>query len=228
MTNGVRAIAFGDVDPVGPDGVIEERYVPVDADAAAWIDDVVAAWSAGIARDVGTIKLRARRLGQGVSSYAALRYDIVLEGPTAAVDDDIMIELKEERDGDRDPRRARCSTPRSGARRRARGRCRAAAAGGARQRRARRRGRGDASCRCSCTRRPRTSAASPAPTCRRCRPTEQRALAHRLGEMLARAHGEALTQDGVQGWRVIAPLIGDAARRSPTRSRRSRSRTPRR
>jgi uncharacterized protein (DUF2252 family) len=210
VTNGVRAIAFGDVDPVGPDGVIEKRYVPVDANAAAWIDDVVAAWSAGIARDVGTIKLRARRLGQGVSSYAALRYDIVLEGPTAAVDDDIMIELKEERDGiailgvpmlDA----AEWSSP------------------GRRVADAERRlqavrdsdvlvGAGEATPLSlfvheeTAYQRGVTSADVPALPA-----DQQRALAHRLGEMLARAHGEALTQDGVQGWRVIAPLIGDGA-----------------
>ena len=35
---------------------------------------------------------------------------------------------------------------------------------------------------------------------------EQVALAHRFGTMLARAHGQSLTADGVAGWTVIAPF----------------------
>jgi hypothetical protein len=40
-------------------------------------------------------------------------------------------------------------------------------------------------------------------------PAQLLALSHRFGAMLARAHGDALTADGVRGWTVIAPLIGD-------------------
>jgi hypothetical protein len=36
---------------------------------------------------------------------------------------------------------------------------------------------------------------------------EQLALAHRFGAMLGRAHGQALTADGVPGYAVIAPRI---------------------
>ncbi len=86
--DGTRAIAFGNQDPVGADGVIENRLDPVGAEAAVWIADAVAQWSGG----ARTVQLQARRLGSGVASYAALRYVVVL-------DDESVIELKEERDG---------------------------------------------------------------------------------------------------------------------------------
>ena len=41
-------------------------------------------------------------------------------------------------------------------------------------------------------------------------PDQQSALAAIFGGMLARAHGQALTADGVRGWTVIAPRIANA------------------
>ncbi len=98
ITDGVRYVAFGDLEPVADDGVYEDTVVPVGAEAAAWIDSAVAQWAARRG-ETATVKLRARRLGAGVASYAALRYNVVLEGPTTELDDDQVIELKEERDG---------------------------------------------------------------------------------------------------------------------------------
>lgn len=76
-------VAFGDLHPVAGDGVIENRLSPVGVEAAQWIAQAVAPH---------TVVLQARRFGSGVSSYAALRYDVVL-------DDGSFVELKEERDG---------------------------------------------------------------------------------------------------------------------------------
>ncbi len=97
-TAGSRYVAFGDLEPVAEDGVYEDTLVPVGAEAASWIDAAVAQWASGRGESA-TVKLRARRYGAGVASYAALRYNVVLEGPTTALDDDHVIELKEERDG---------------------------------------------------------------------------------------------------------------------------------
>ncbi len=99
VADGVRAIAFGDVEPVAADGVIENRLAPVGADAAVWIDEAIAAWRTHVPGELGAVKLRARQYGSGVESYPTLRYEVVLEGPTAAIDDDLVVELKEEREG---------------------------------------------------------------------------------------------------------------------------------
>jgi len=95
-----RAIAFGDLEPVAPDGVFEDRVIPVAPDVADWIDRAIEQWRAGkLDRSSALVKLRARRIGAGVSSYAAYRYNVVLEGPTVSIDDDLVLELKEIREG---------------------------------------------------------------------------------------------------------------------------------
>lgn len=96
--DGGRYVAFGDLEPVADDGVYEDTVMAVGADAAGWIDAAVAQWAARRG-ETAVVKLRARRIGAGVASYAALRYDVVLEGPTMALEDDQLLELKEERDG---------------------------------------------------------------------------------------------------------------------------------
>ena len=83
VIDGVRTIAFGDLEPVADDGVIEDRLVAVDAEQADWIARAVAP---------ARVIARARRIGSGVSSYAVYRYNVILEG-------DIFLELKETREG---------------------------------------------------------------------------------------------------------------------------------
>lgn len=100
VMDGRRSVAFGDLEAVAPDGVIEDRVVALDAEQADWIERAVAQWRAGkLGADQATIKLAARRIGSGVASYALRRFNVVLEGPTASVDDDLVIELKETREG---------------------------------------------------------------------------------------------------------------------------------
>ena len=97
---GTRLVAFGDLEAVALDGVIEDRLTPVGAEAADFLDRAIASWRIGrLDAAAARVKLRMRRIGPGVSSYAALRYDVVLEGATADVTDDLLIELKETRDG---------------------------------------------------------------------------------------------------------------------------------
>lgn len=95
-TNGARALALGDLEPVADDGVIEDRVTTIPADHAEWIDRAIEQWNHP---ELGTIKLRARRIGPGVSSYAAFRWNVVLEGPTPSIDDDRVVEIKETREG---------------------------------------------------------------------------------------------------------------------------------
>lgn len=100
VLDGVRALALGDLEDVADDGVIEDRVLAVGAEEATMLDRAVAQWAPGrLAPHEATIKLRARRLGPGVSSYPLLRYQVVLEGATTAVDDDRILELKETREG---------------------------------------------------------------------------------------------------------------------------------
>lgn len=95
-----RAIAFGDLEPVAADGVFEDRVIPVAPEVADWIDRAIEQWRDGkLDRSSALVKLRARRIGAGVSSYPAYRYNVVLEGPTVSIDDDIVVELKEIREG---------------------------------------------------------------------------------------------------------------------------------
>jgi uncharacterized protein (DUF2252 family) len=101
VTDGARVLALGDLEPVAADGVIEDRVIAISAEHAAWIDRAVSQWRASRsdADALGAIKLRARRIGSGVSSYAVYRWNVVLEGATPSPDDDRVIELKETREG---------------------------------------------------------------------------------------------------------------------------------
>ncbi|MFN0250671.1 MAG: DUF2252 family protein [Kofleriaceae bacterium] len=101
VVNGVRELALGDLEDVADDGVLEDRVVTISSEHADWIDTAVGQWRASLENGdaLGAIKLRARRIGSGVSSYAAYRWNVVLEGPTSATDDDRAIEIKETREG---------------------------------------------------------------------------------------------------------------------------------
>lgn len=100
--NGDRAMFFGDVDPPDADGTWVDTVVEVGADRAM-LDRAIAAWRptalAAAPASAFAIKGASRRLGAGVSSYAALRYYVLLEGPTASADDDWLVEVKETVDG---------------------------------------------------------------------------------------------------------------------------------
>lgn len=207
VMNGARVLAYGDLEPIAPDGIFEDRLVPLDVDQSAWIDRAIERWRVGrLDAAAATIKLRARRIGSGVASYPALRVDVVLEGPTAAVEDDVFVELKETREGlilRGVPQRevAEWTSPAARAvdtQRRLHARpdgdvlLGSAEVGGlsfkVRDREAFQRG----------LDREELAGRDLA---------ELQALAELMGRMLARAHGQARTADDVTGWTVIAPLL---------------------
>lgn len=103
IVEGARRMAFGEMEAPGIDGVIEDELTGVGADAAAALPAVVASWRTSVQPEItasaANIKGVRRRLGAGVSSYPALRYYVLLEGATASLDDDLLIEVKESRDG---------------------------------------------------------------------------------------------------------------------------------
>jgi len=214
VTGGVRVPAFGDLEPVADDGLLEDRLVPVDAETSATLARAIARWRVGrLTAEAATVKLVARRIGSGVASYAAFRYNAVLEGATPDPADDRVIELKEVREGvivrgvvQRDA----AEWPSPGARavdtqRRLQVRGDAdvllgdALVGGLalkiRDREAYQRG---------------VDAAELAELAAEDRQSLLD-LAAIYGRMLARAHGNARTADGVRGVEVIAPVLATRA-----------------
>lgn len=188
-----------DLEPVADDGVFEDRLLPVDAEQAAWIDRAIAAW-----QPEAKVLARMRRIGSGVSSYAAYRYDVVLDG-------DRFVELKETRDGVIIP-----NVPRLHAAEWSSPAVRAVDT----QKRLHARPDGD----------PMLGAAQVGGLSLKIRdreayqrgidapdlvelvaddPAQLLAIAGHYGALLARAHGQALTADGVPGHTVIAPLIAN-------------------
>ena len=211
ISGDARFVAFGDLEPIAVDGLYEDTVVPVGAEAAVWIDDAVAQWAARRG-EVATVKLRARRLGSGVASYAALRFNVVLEGPTAALEDDRVVELKEERDGlvlhglpqlaaaewTSPAARAVDAQRRLQARRDADPMLGAAHLGGLslkiRDREAYQRGLDHLD----------LAALAAGKASKRAQLLDLAAL---LGGLLASAHGHALTSEGRPGWKVISPIL---------------------
>lgn len=208
--DGVRVLALGDLEDVAADGVIEDRVLEVDAEQARLIDRAIAQWAPGrLSPAEAAIKLRTRRIGSGVSSYPVLRFQVVLEGATAAPDDDRIVELKEIREGvivrglpilqggewSSPAERAVETQLRLHARFDADALLGAAQVGGPsfkiRDREAYQRG---------------LDAADLAALVGR-DPAQLRAIAERYGAMLGRAHAQALTSDRVRGATVIAPLL---------------------
>lgn len=108
IDNGTRVMQHGVLAPPGADGVIDTELDKVDADTAAALSAAMVAWSKTV-HDAGTyppgaLAIKngaagiARRLGSGVSSYPMLRWYILIEGPTASNDDDLIAEVKESDD----------------------------------------------------------------------------------------------------------------------------------
>jgi len=206
--DGTRQLA-GDLDEIEPaDGVIEDEVRDVDEEQARWIDRAIDNWRT-IEPAAGAVKLRCRRIGSGVASYAVYRFQAVLEGPTAALDDDMLIELKETRDGivvrgvpilqgaewPNPAVRAVDTQRRLHARRDGDMHLGASQVGGLslkiRDREAFQRG----------------MDAEDIAELAADDPDELRALARLYGRLLGRAHGAALTEERVPGYTVIVPVL---------------------
>jgi uncharacterized protein (DUF2252 family) len=96
VSDGVRRrLILGDLAPV--DGVvIGERLEPLDDDARATVAALVADYRRGRTDAAElAVKAAARQLGVGVSSYPSLRFLVLVEGPSEALHDDVLLELKE-------------------------------------------------------------------------------------------------------------------------------------
>jgi uncharacterized protein (DUF2252 family) len=207
VVDGVRVFLTGDLDPVADDGVIETRQTSVTPEER---DRVIRALARYLVQhpELGTLVSIVRRYGSGVSSYAALRYYVLFAS-------DRIVEVKEERDG-----LVIHGVPELAAAEWTSPSVRAVDA----QRRLQLRRDADEL----------LGAADVLPLAFRVhdhasyqrgvnasdlgalaidpgKASQVTDLAEIFGALLARAHGVARTADGVAGWTVIAPLLGDGA-----------------
>lgn len=106
LVDGRREMYFGEVEPGAmialgdhEQPVAADETVPASADEAALARMILAAYPACLEAPVPAEQLAlkglSRRLGAGVSSYPVLRLYALVEGPTAAPDDDVLLEIKE-------------------------------------------------------------------------------------------------------------------------------------
>lgn len=193
-------LAVGDLEERAKDGVYEDTVREVSPAEGALLDAAIAQWASRRGETV-SVKLRARRIGQGVSSYPALRYNVVLA-------DDRLLELKEQRDtavpgGAPQLLTAEWPSPASrvtDAQRRLQARPdadpllgRAEVQGASFKVRDREAYQRNFS----------RDAIAALPR------ADERSLAELLGRRLASAHGAARAPDGRPGWMAIAPVLGD-------------------
>lgn len=86
----------------GPLNVEGDALAPVSSDEEEMLRALLARYPASVLGAPGgaflVCKDVARRFGAGVSSLPLLRYYALIEGPSAAIEDDLLLELKEVRD----------------------------------------------------------------------------------------------------------------------------------
>ncbi|MEZ4403379.1 MAG: DUF2252 family protein [Kofleriaceae bacterium] len=92
---GVRTMVLGDLAPVAPDGTWVDTTAPLTADELADVTTLMADAGPTALASAGPVKGASRRLGAGVASYPSPRYYVLCDGPTAAADDDVLLEAKE-------------------------------------------------------------------------------------------------------------------------------------
>ena len=93
--DGARAMFYGDVEPPAADGSPTDTMVPLGSQERLAIEQVVAAWRGSSLAPAGELLGVSRRLGAGLASYPAPRYYALFAGPTAAPEDDLLVDFKE-------------------------------------------------------------------------------------------------------------------------------------
>jgi uncharacterized protein (DUF2252 family) len=102
-----RSMFYGDVDEPRvlaygrfSQQVFEDTVTSLDPREQALVEALLSRYAptiVGDAPDAAALRLvgTSRRLGAGVSSYPALRYYALVEGPSTAAEDDVLLELKQ-------------------------------------------------------------------------------------------------------------------------------------
>lgn len=109
VVDGARVMFAGDVEaPLG--GLISDRVLPVEPAEARLVERLMGAYRATVSTPrpaaFFAIKGISRRYGAGVSSYPLKRWYVLVEGETAGLDDDRLLEVKELPDPPRPVQRA--------------------------------------------------------------------------------------------------------------------------
>lgn len=108
--NGEREMLFSAAE-FAEEGFIDKELAGLTPDEHEMVSKLVVRYATTTVRETGDIKEYtpkgiSRRIGAGVSSYALRRFYVLLEGQSMAVDDDILLEVREVRDPPQhDPRR---------------------------------------------------------------------------------------------------------------------------
>ena len=104
IVDGVRRLRTGALR-IPTEGYYSRELWEVSAEETAMIEEVLRQWeqttitqSAERFHGAPLIDVR-RRVGKGVGSYPVLRYYALLQGPTGDVDDVVLLDIKEARDG---------------------------------------------------------------------------------------------------------------------------------
>jgi uncharacterized protein (DUF2252 family) len=96
VEGGVRTLALGEIEPA-VDGISVDELVEPTPEEDRLIRSLMMRYpeSTIAQRSPGAIKGMARRLGAGVASFPFLRFYVLTEGPTLALEDDLLLEVKE-------------------------------------------------------------------------------------------------------------------------------------
>ena len=99
VTGGTRRLKRGNTDPADPrEALLDAPPAVIDALGATVAAYRQTLHDDAFFRDYFRVKDVARRCGQGVGSLTAVRMYALVEGPTASIDDDVILQLKEASD----------------------------------------------------------------------------------------------------------------------------------
>lgn len=98
---GNQRVMFHGTVEADSNGIIQDRTGPIDAEEQRLLREVLRTYPLTLSEPKRfsegffTWKAASQRFGAGVSSYPRLRYYILVEGPSKALEDDILLEVKE-------------------------------------------------------------------------------------------------------------------------------------
>lgn len=98
--DGTREMFFGVVDERIDPEIIEDETLALSDEELHIVEQALAAYPETLSALPASatffdLKGASKRLGAGVSSYPMLRYYVLIEGPTASSQDDVLLEFKE-------------------------------------------------------------------------------------------------------------------------------------
>jgi len=95
LTNGARTLKRGEVDPDDPENVLRDLPAEPRASIRAALEAYRATLIAPPPAEFFTVLDAARVMGSGVASFPRVRVLLLVQGPTSAPGDDVILELKE-------------------------------------------------------------------------------------------------------------------------------------